>query len=96
MVLRLFLFGVSAKTAYSGVVVFAKLHHLRLLTITKKAFTKMDKKAKKRLEVLRKRQEKLRQQLAGAKSQMDDPSEVESLEQEIEKVKAEVEKLKNS
>ena len=56
----------------------------------------MDKKAKKRIEVLRKRQEKLRQQLAGAKSQMDDPAEVESIEKEIADVKAEIERLKNS
>ena len=56
----------------------------------------MDKKAKKKLEVLRKRQEKLRQQLAGAKSQMDDPSEVEAIEKEINDTKEQIEKLKNS
>lgn len=56
----------------------------------------MDKKAKKRIEILRKRQEKLRQQLAGAKSQMDDPAEVETLEKEIDDVRSEIEKLKNS
>ncbi len=56
----------------------------------------MDKKTKKRLEVLRKRLDKLRQQLAGAKSQMDDPSEVEAIEKEITEATAEIEKLKNS
>jgi hypothetical protein len=56
----------------------------------------MDKKARKRLEILRKRQEKLRQQLAGARSQMDDPEEVVSIEREIAEVEAEIEKLKNS
>jgi hypothetical protein len=56
----------------------------------------MDKKAKKRIEVLRKREEKLRQQLAGARGQMDDPSEVESIEKEMANVKDEIEKLKKS
>ena len=55
----------------------------------------MDKKAKKRLEVLRKRHEKCRQQLAGAKAQMDDPGEVEKIEKEIADIQAEIEKLKN-
>jgi len=57
---------------------------------------RMDKKAKKRVEILRKRQDKLRQQLAGAKSQMDDPSEVENIEKEIADVQAEIDKLKSS
>ncbi|MDG1809212.1 MAG: hypothetical protein P8J91_17015 [Pirellulaceae bacterium] len=56
----------------------------------------MDKKSKKKLEVLRKRHDKLRQQLTGAKSQMDDPGEVEMIEKQIEDVKSEIEKLKNS
>jgi len=43
----------------------------------------MDKKAKKRIEVLKQRLSKLRQQLAGAKRQMDDAAEVSKLEQEI-------------
>jgi len=58
--------------------------------------TIMDKKAKKRIEVLRKRTEKLRQQLAGAKSQTDDPDEVANIEKEIADVKAEIEQLKKS
>ena len=56
----------------------------------------MDKKARKRLEILRKRNDKLLQQLAGAKRQMDDPAEVKAIEKEIEDVKAEIEKFKNS
>ena len=35
----------------------------------------MDKKAKKRLDVLNKKLQKLQQQLAGAKQQMDEPEE---------------------
>ena len=54
----------------------------------------MDKKAKKRIEVLRKRQEKCRQQLAGAKAQTDDPDEITKLENEISEIQAEIEKLK--
>ncbi len=56
----------------------------------------MDKKAKKRIEILRKRQEKLRQQLAGAKDQMDDPAEVTAIEQEIAGVIEEINRLKDS
>ncbi len=56
----------------------------------------MDKKSKKRLEVLRKREEKLRTQLVGARSQMDDPAEVQSLEKEFADVQAEIERLKES
>ena len=37
----------------------------------------MDKKTKKKLEILHKKVGKLQQQLAGAKQQMDDPGEVE-------------------
>lgn len=56
----------------------------------------MDKKAKKKIEVLRKRLEKCRQQLAGAKAQTDDPAEVATLEKEIADIQADIEKLKNS
>ena len=54
----------------------------------------MDKKAKKRVEVLRKRTEKLMLQLAGAKQQEDEPGEVAELEAEIQKVKDEIAQLK--
>ena len=61
-----------------------------------KDFRRMDKKAKKRLEVARKRIAKLQQQLAGAKGQMDDPEEVQRLEAQIKDVDAEITKLKSS
>ena len=56
----------------------------------------MDKKAKKRIEVLRQRITKLQQQLSGARQQDDEPGEVERLEQEIVDVKTEIETLKSS
>ena len=54
----------------------------------------MDKKAKKKIDVLRQRIIKLRQQLAGAKSQPDEPEEIRRFEQEIAAAEAEIEKLK--
>ncbi len=56
----------------------------------------MDKKAKKRSEVLRKKLTDLQQRLAGAKSQMDDPDEVRQLEVEIAAAQAEISRLKAS
>lgn len=56
----------------------------------------MDKKAKKRVEVLRKKISSLQVRLNGAKQQMDDPDEVTQLESEIAAAKAEIEKLKAS
>ncbi|MBI2827162.1 MAG: hypothetical protein HYX69_21025 [Planctomycetia bacterium] len=56
----------------------------------------MDKKAKKRIDVLNVRLQKLRQQLAGARKQMDEPAEVARLEKELAEVSAELEKLKGS
>lgn len=56
----------------------------------------MDKKAKKRIEVLRKRTQKLQQQLAGAKLQTDDPDEITKIEQEMADVRTEIEELKKS
>jgi hypothetical protein len=53
----------------------------------------MDKKVKKKQEVLRQRLHKLQQQLAGARKQMDDPDEVRRLESDIAAAKAELEKL---
>ena len=54
----------------------------------------MDKKAKKRIDLLNSRLQKLRLQLAGVKKQMDDPDDAARLEKEIAEVHAEVEKLK--
>ncbi len=53
----------------------------------------MDKKAKKKQEVLRQRLQKLQQQRAGAVKQMDDPDEVSRLDQDIAATKAELEKI---
>ena len=54
----------------------------------------MDKKVKKKIDVLRDRLGKLKQQLAGAKKQLDEPAEVSRLEREIAQAAAELEKLK--
>ena len=54
----------------------------------------MDKKAKKKIDLLNQRLQKLRQQLSGAKKQDDEPGEVQRLEEEIQSTQAEVEKLK--
>jgi hypothetical protein len=55
----------------------------------------MDKKAKKRIELLQTRLQKLRMQLAGTKKQMDDPADVARLEREIADAASELEKLKH-
>ena len=55
----------------------------------------VDKKSKKRLEVLRKKLEKLQAQLAGAKQQEDEPGEVSGIEKEIEETRAEMAELKS-
>lgn len=54
----------------------------------------MDKKAKKKQDVLRHRVQKLQQQLAGARKQMDDPEEVRRLEQDLAAATSELEKIK--
>lgn len=56
----------------------------------------MDKKAKKRSEVLRKKIADLQQRLAGAKAQMDDPAEVKQLEAEIAAAQQEISRLKEA
>ena len=56
----------------------------------------MDKKAKKKIDVLRHRLQKLQQQLAGAKKQMDDADEVRRLESDVAAAEAELEKLNKS
>ncbi len=56
----------------------------------------MDKKVKKRLDVLHQKLQKLRQQLHGAKLQLDDPGEPKRLEAEIAAAEAEITKLKAS
>jgi uncharacterized coiled-coil DUF342 family protein len=59
-------------------------------------FLPMDKKHKKKLDVIHQRLQHLRQQLAGAKKQQDEPGEVERLQREIAALEAEAEKLKNA
>ena len=54
----------------------------------------MDKKAKKKHDVLRQRLQRLQQQLSGARKQLDDPQEVRRLEQEVAATQTELEKLK--
>jgi hypothetical protein len=56
----------------------------------------MDKKAKKRIEVLRQKVTKLKQQLAGAKHQPDDPAEIPRLEKELAACESELVKLTDS
>jgi DNA-binding FrmR family transcriptional regulator len=54
----------------------------------------MDKKQKKRMDVLNQRLQSLRQQLAGARKQMDDPAEVRNLERQLQAAEAELAKAK--
>jgi uncharacterized protein YigA (DUF484 family) len=56
----------------------------------------MDKKAKKKMDVLRKRIHKMQMQLAGATEQMDEPEEVDRLKRDIQTAEADIEKLKDS
>lgn len=54
----------------------------------------MDKKAKKRIDLLHGKLQTLRQQLAGAKKQMDEPDEVRNLEKQIAEAERELATLK--
>lgn len=54
----------------------------------------MDKKAKKRLEVINKKLQVLRPSLAGSRAQADDPEELKDLEDQIAKLEAEAKELK--
>jgi len=54
----------------------------------------MDKKAKKRIDLLNAKLQTLRQQLSGARRQMDDPDEVKRLEHDIAAAEAEIARLK--
>lgn len=56
----------------------------------------MDKKAKKRLDVIHHKLQQLRQSLAGAKKQDDEPGEVQRLQAEIAALEAEAAKLRGS
>ena len=54
----------------------------------------MDKKSKKKLEVLRDRLKRLQQQMSGAKKQPDDLPELARLTREIAAIETEIEKVK--
>jgi len=54
----------------------------------------MDKKAKKKLDIINQRLQMLRQQLAGAKKQDDEPGEVLRLESEISQLESDAHQLK--
>lgn len=54
----------------------------------------MDKKHKKKAQVLQQRVQNMRLQLAGARKQLDDPHEVKSLEQQLAAAEAELAKAK--
>ena len=56
----------------------------------------MDKKAKKRLDVIHLKLQQLRQSLAGARKQDDEPGEIQRLEAEIKALESEAEKLRAS
>jgi hypothetical protein len=55
----------------------------------------MDKKAKKKTNVLKQRIQALQQKLAGARKQMDDPAELKLLEQQLAAAEAELAKIKD-
>ena len=56
----------------------------------------MDKKAKKRFEVIHQKLQQLQQSLAGAKKLDDEPGEVKRLKAEIAALEAEASKLRTS
>jgi hypothetical protein len=56
----------------------------------------MDKKAKKRIDLLNKKVADLQQRLAGARKQMDDEAEVRQIETDLAAAREEIEKLKRS
>ena len=54
----------------------------------------MNKKSKKRIDLLNKRVKKLQLQLAGVKQQLDEPEELTRIEDDIAAAKKEIEELK--
>lgn len=54
----------------------------------------MDKKAKKKLDVIHQRMQMVKQQLAGARKQDDTPGEVQRLEAELARLEADAKALK--
>ncbi|MEM0926296.1 MAG: hypothetical protein AAGJ83_09700 [Planctomycetota bacterium] len=62
--------------------------------VSSEASSSMDKKQKKRLEVINKKLTNLRQQLSGSREQADDLSELKELEDTISKLEAEAAEIK--
>jgi hypothetical protein len=56
----------------------------------------MDKKQKKRLDVINKKLQTLRPRLAGSREQTDDISELQQLEHEISTLEAEAKEIRGS
>ena len=56
----------------------------------------MDKKSKKRLDVINKKLQTLRPRLAGSRQQADDPDELKQLEDEVASLQAEAAELKSA
>ncbi|KAA1261702.1 hypothetical protein LF1_42570 [Rubripirellula obstinata] len=56
----------------------------------------MDKKAKKRLDIINKKLQTLRPRLAGSREQADDPSELKELEDQIKNLETEAAEIKAS
>ncbi len=56
----------------------------------------MDKKSKKRIDVLRSNLQRLRQQLSGVQQQKDDLEEAQTLKKQIASVEAELQSLTGS
>jgi len=56
----------------------------------------VDKRDKKRVEIINQRLLKLRQQLAGARQQEDEPGEAQRIEQEIAQLETESKQLRAS
>jgi len=56
----------------------------------------MDKKTKKRIDVLQKKKAKLQNELAVVKKFPDDPADVPRLEREIAAIEAELQRLKGA
>ena len=56
----------------------------------------MDKKSKKRIDVLHSNLQRLRQQLAGAQKQNDDPDELKTLIKQVAAIESELQTLTGS
>ncbi len=78
-----------AHQSFGGLVFF----WLTVATLSTQWF--MDKKTKKRIEILRQKVEKSQKLLADAKKQTDEPDEVTKIEQQIADYKSEIAELKS-